>query len=461
MTQRPPVSRRSVLRHSAAAAGVSAGAASLLGISAAAPAAAQTAQAGNTGVIPVSNVRDFGATGNGTTDDTAAIQAAIDQTAASGGGIAYLPAGRYAITGISLKQGVDLTGATRTSAVLHFTPASGDAVLVPQLTFSKLSTFQVSFAQPVTSGAAIHLDQAFTAEVSDIYVAGLNGNTGYDGIFCDQSTATFINNFNLYGLTHAAVRISGPSGNDVYLSNGITNLLQASTGASVLVEDFVNGAVNITDADLLLGQYAMLVSNSNYMRFENTYFDSSAEGVVIDSGNLLTFANCWFSNRPGSGLTIGAARGVNVTGGQAVNCGANGIRISSGAQYVTLSGVQVVGNNDADVGADGILVDGTGIGYVSITGCAVGNDAQAAILQTVGQQAGIHVTSQVADANYVISNNVLFGNRVRGVVDEGRGPRYVAGNVGNPGPSPAGSPSASRDTRDPVVPRPVPGGGRD
>lgn len=456
MEQRPPVSRRSLLRRSAAAAGVSAGAASLLGISSAHPAAAQS---GDPGDIPVSNVRDFGATGNGATDDTAAIQAAIDQTAASGGGITYLPTGIYAITGISLRSEVDLVGATRTSSVLLFTPASGDAVLVPGISFSKLSTFQVRFAQPVTSGAAIHLNKAFTAEISDVFVNGENGKTGYDGIFSDQSTATFINNFNLYGLTNAAVHIAGPSGNDVYLSGGITNMLQASTGASVLVEDFVNGAVNITDADLLLGQYAMLVRNSNYMRFENTYFDSSAQGVVIESGNLLTFTNCWFSNRPGSGLTIGAAHGVNVTGGEAVNCGANGIHISTGAQYVTLSGVQVIGNNDENVGADGILVDGTGIGSFAITGCAAGNDAQAAILQTVGQQAGIHVTRQVMNAEYVISNNLLFGNRVRGIIDDGQGQKYVAGNVGNAGPAaPPASSSASQAKRDPVLPQQMPAG---
>lgn len=453
MEQRPSVSRRSLLRRSAAVAGVSAGAAPLLGLGAAHPAAAQ---AGDPGDIPVSNVRDFGATGNGVTDDTAAIQSAIDQTSSSGGGITYLPSGTYAITGVSLRPGVDLVGATRNSSVLLFTATSGDAVLVPEsLGFNKLSTFQVRFAHPVSSGAAIHLEKAFTIEVSDIFVNSQNGNTGYDGIFSDQSTATFINNFNLYGLTHAAVRIAGPSGNDVYLSNGITNLFQAGTGASVLVEDFTNGAVNITDADLLLGQYAMLVRNSNYMRFENTYFDSSAEGVVIESGNLLTFTNCWFSNRPGSGLTIGAARGVNVTGGQAVNCGSNGIHISDGAQYVTINGTQVIGNNDANVGADGILVDGTGIAHFAITGCAVGNDAQAAILQTVGQQAGIHVTGQVANADYVISNNLLFGNRVKGIVDDGRGPKYVAGNVGNPAPE--GAAAQPQGTQDPLAIHPGPG----
>jgi len=44
----------------------------------------------------VFNVLDYGATGDGTTDDTAAIQAAI--TAAPNGGTVYLPAGRYVIS---------------------------------------------------------------------------------------------------------------------------------------------------------------------------------------------------------------------------------------------------------------------------------------------------------------------------------------------------------------------------
>jgi hypothetical protein len=43
------------------------------------------------------NVRDFGATGNGTTDDTAAIQAAINATPY--GGKLYIPAGRYKLIG--------------------------------------------------------------------------------------------------------------------------------------------------------------------------------------------------------------------------------------------------------------------------------------------------------------------------------------------------------------------------
>lgn len=43
------------------------------------------------------NVRDYGAVGDGVTDDRAAIQAALDACRTAGGGVVYLPAGTYAI----------------------------------------------------------------------------------------------------------------------------------------------------------------------------------------------------------------------------------------------------------------------------------------------------------------------------------------------------------------------------
>jgi hypothetical protein len=49
----------------------------------------------DTRISTVYNVRDYGAIGDGTTDDTAAIQAALDAAGAAGGGKVYLPAGQY------------------------------------------------------------------------------------------------------------------------------------------------------------------------------------------------------------------------------------------------------------------------------------------------------------------------------------------------------------------------------
>lgn len=61
------------------------------------------------------NVADFGAVGNGTTNDTAAIQAAIDAAFAQGGGVVNCVGGRWLIDSADLivKQGVTLAGPYR------------------------------------------------------------------------------------------------------------------------------------------------------------------------------------------------------------------------------------------------------------------------------------------------------------------------------------------------------------
>ena len=53
------------------------------------------------------NVRDYGAKGDGATKDTAAIQRAIDDANAAGGGEVLLPKGTYLCGSVFLKSGVD------------------------------------------------------------------------------------------------------------------------------------------------------------------------------------------------------------------------------------------------------------------------------------------------------------------------------------------------------------------
>jgi hypothetical protein len=88
------------------------------------------------------NVRSYGAKGDGVTDDTAAIQAAIDTyTAAGAAGVVYLPAGRYRITSTiyarahvtlrGAKSDTSATGAPATE-LAWYGPDGGTAVITAQ-----------------------------------------------------------------------------------------------------------------------------------------------------------------------------------------------------------------------------------------------------------------------------------------------------------------------------------------
>lgn len=64
------------------------------------------------------NVKDFGAVGDGVTDDTAAIQAAIDAVFVAGGEV-FFPSGTYLCTALTAKNRVRLVGEGRTVTIIR------------------------------------------------------------------------------------------------------------------------------------------------------------------------------------------------------------------------------------------------------------------------------------------------------------------------------------------------------
>ncbi len=90
----------------------------------------------NRDVAPDYNVREYGAKGDGVTDDTAAIQAAINAAAAAGGGAVYLPAATYMVKSLNLLPAITLKGEHRDACTLSGTGGYDVLVLPASGTFS-------------------------------------------------------------------------------------------------------------------------------------------------------------------------------------------------------------------------------------------------------------------------------------------------------------------------------------
>ncbi len=100
---------------------------------------------------PMVDVRLYGAKGDGTTDDTTAIQAWLNAIG-SGHKVGFLPNGNYRITSdITLNDSASIVGESRTDAVLNFTESTGGLKIHPANTPSSLP----GIALPVTPGSRL------------------------------------------------------------------------------------------------------------------------------------------------------------------------------------------------------------------------------------------------------------------------------------------------------------------
>lgn len=376
----------------------------------------------------VVSVKDFGAVGDGVTDDTAAIQAAITAAGVSGGNVVLSP-GTYKISAtLNLgAQNVSVQGNGRKVTKILQSTASLKTFNVTA-SYITLSSFSIEYASQGTSGgSAITISGAFYSTIDDLYVykadigveyvSGANSNQ-LTRVVCEDCTRAGINIDSSANVMASTFQIL--NSNTTLCSLGCIRINGPSEGNNFMNGHTYQGAYSMTTGAASFSMGA----RPSYNKFHGVYLDASANGALIDKTVELDFIDCWFSSRPGNGAFVNQVDGVRFTGGGAINCDQRGVLVEAAAKRVVFKNFMARSNSVAAANIyDGIVFAPNTTDFV-VQGCTFTN-----LTVTFGtQRYGVIVNTGTSD-RYVIADNLVSGNGTGGVFDGGSGAnKRVANN---------------------------------
>jgi hypothetical protein len=162
--------------------------------------------------------QDFGATGNGTTDDTVALQAFIDACSSTTGigPMGYIPAGQYKFTSSLIFKQIfcNLFGAGQDASVFQFLPASAStapAFTTSALTYFKPTWSNFSIQSTVSTGKCIN----FNNVSSEVYAGSFTNIKLHSIGTCMYIPRIFSFKFDSVGLSstndHGCIVACGPA----------------------------------------------------------------------------------------------------------------------------------------------------------------------------------------------------------------------------------------------------------
>lgn len=327
----------------------------------------------------VVNVFDYGATGDGTTDDTAAVQLALNA-----GGTVFFPVGTYLIgttlnvlsnTQVSLDQNATVKAKSTLSGNL----------------FSVNSKTNVKFTGGIFDG-----NKANAASATAV-------------IYIYNSSSVWVNNTTVQNGKVRNIYVEGPSTSSVsrnifIQNNSINNATNVGitftyTG-NILIE---NNLVFSNGAGLSSGESAYIVIVGN------TFSAHTADGCAV--GN-----NCSFVTMTGNVAFANGAEGLSIDG---VDHGV----ISGNTSYNNLIGITVWSRSPGVASAKRNVVSSNSVSSCTEEGIIVadGNDFTIVEGNSVNG-CGSHGIQLSESDNLVIRDNIVNSNTGSGI--------YIAGSIG-------------------------------
>ena len=365
----------------------------------------------------VFNVKDYGAVGNASTDDTTSIQNAIN--AASGGGTVYFPPGNYRITSVLniTNWGVNLVGSGQFASQLYQTNSGSGMLYFNNVAGCSLSNISFLYSATPTGGSVIQISNT----AGEITLQNFFIRNCYIGInITNHSVAVYMDNFTIQGTILNSVICNDV--NDIFFSNFTISCPSTSAYATDGHIRLINQAEAITmvNGDVIGGAFAMRTSSSTYPSvgtypqrnaISNMYFDSNVGGVEIYQAEEFDFVNCWFATASAAaGVTLAVAKSNRFTNCKFYNNGHAGARVSATAAFTTFTSCDFQSNSKASSGGyAGCQID-NGTSDVQVLGCVGNNNLFSGL-----QAASLFIGS--GSDNFIVSNNNFRSTSGGGIIN--------------------------------------------
>lgn len=244
----------------------------------------------------------FNAKADGYTDNTAAIQSALDKAAADGGGIVFLPPGKYKVLGnLDVPTGVELKGSSDVSAV-PMGPGSilevyasrdipRDRPFIRLAPKSGIRGIVFNYPEQVSTDLPSIAEYPYTIQGTgnDIYLINVGLRASQKGV--DLFTYKCDNHYIDWVAGHVfdvGVRVGGGSENGK-ISNLMFNLIVYACGSESKFGSWSNSPAEGNDATYNYGfqylEFLLLGDCKNELLYNDFHYGSARGVVLLNEGN--------------------------------------------------------------------------------------------------------------------------------------------------------------------------------
>ena len=317
----------------------------------------------------VFNVRKYGATGNGSTDDTPyfinAINAAINsRTSNILGAVIYVPQGYYRITEtLEIRAGLQLLGDAVRGSVLYFAPTKDDTCIqMGSLTsnqdkFNTVKNIEIRSATATYNKVGIHIIDCSEALIDHCYIRFADAPKHLDdrGIVLAGRESVTVSNCGIYAPVPIHIcDTSGVGSDNCNFENMYLVSIPEPTGltrACVLIDPTTNAShISFTGRQAWArGDYALVyncdTSSANFpsLRLSNIRYEQATANDTysfnfdcVQGGLKVTMDNCKTSPEHGGIFARSASlylRGCDIKRNSSAGATAESLNVS-GVQFV-------------------------------------------------------------------------------------------------------------------------------